>query len=164
MESEIDISHYILKRACPGSEYSVIATIPGKGNSPQPQRYTYVDEDVEQQVSYRYLLGVVDSDGKEGWVGSVTVTTRAIKPALKVISSNPLRGMLHMSYTMASSGWLDVEIRDAAGRIVESIAHGYFSSGEHDFFWITELVSEGIYFIVVRGESITETRKVVLIR
>jgi hypothetical protein len=164
MESELDISHYVLKRARLGSEYSVIATIPGKGNSPQPHRYTFIDGDIEQQASYRYMLGAVSLNGKEGWVGPVSVTTRKMTPALRILSSNPVREVFQMSYTMATSGWLDVEIRDSAGRLVEMLSQGYFSPGEYEFGWSAESVSEGIYFIVVRGEKTTETRKAVLVR
>lgn len=163
-ESELDISHYILKRSRAGTEYETIASIPGAGNSPQSHQYSFVDDQIEQQVAYRYLLGAVSGSGQEQWYGPVGVTPAAIKPALRLLSSNPAGEVLQVSYTGATHGWLDVEVRDVAGRVIETLARGHFSPGEQLFSWRTGSLPEGSYFIVVRGEGMTETRKVVLIR
>jgi hypothetical protein len=162
-ESEINVSHFLLKRAHHGSEYGVISRIPGKGNSPQSHRYTHVDTDVEPYVCYQYLLGAVGKDGQERWFGPVSITPKPVEPGLKVHSANPAGNIVQITCTMVDYGWLSVDLRDITGRLVSTLVSGRFSSGAHKIDWNTESVPDGVYFIVARFGSTSETRKAVVI-
>jgi hypothetical protein len=163
LESEQDISHFILMRAENHSDFREIVQIPGQGNSPQPYEYRFIDEEVEPKITYRYRLGVVKNSGVSQWFGPIVCTPLwSVEPKVHYLSSNPATEIISFSYTLSEQERLEIEIRDISGRRVETIASGLYPPGVHCFTWNKENVSVGVFFIVVKRSDSIVTRKVLI--
>ena len=62
--SEVNNDHYTLYRSTNGTDFMPIHRQQGSGTTPIPQRYTYLDSDAPNGISY-YRLSQSDYDGKE---------------------------------------------------------------------------------------------------
>ena len=57
-----------------------------------------------------------------------------------------------------------ISIYDMSGRMMQSIAHGIFESGEHQLDWYADNLSSGIYFIRMSSGDFMDTKKITLIK
>ncbi len=170
-ESESSLAQYFLIRRTEGEEpYQEIARFPGQGTTPCQHNYRYVDREVQSGTVYAYKLGAVDHNGDVIWYGPVySSMSRFDGIIFRLLSCNPCEEDIRFSCYFMEPHTLEVEVRNAAGRLIDTVAKGLFQAGEHSFVWDTkttegEKVPNGIYFILLRGESSLVTRKVLLIR
>ncbi len=66
---------------------------------------------------------------------------------------NPFRSEASIRYTLPADGWLDLQIVDVSGRVVESLANGRARAGAHTLVWAPRAgersapdVTPGMYF------------------
>lgn len=77
---------------------------------------------------------------------------------------NPASGSADLGFVLSASGWVRLEITDAAGRAVDSIPLGRMSAGRHVERW--QFPGTGVYFVrlLVDGRMIDSRRLVALER
>jgi hypothetical protein len=89
--------------------------------------------------------------------------------ALTGVSPNPVRNTTHIGYALPFVAPVELRILDLQGRAVAVLAHGITSAGRHDVVWNGRtgggpLAGAGIYFVQLRANGRTFTRRLVITR
>ncbi len=82
---------------------------------------------------------------------------------------NPFRVNTSIAFTLAQKGHVHVQVIDAAGREVATLADGEFAAGAHTVQWRARdakgaAVPVGVYFYRLTAPGFTETRKMVVLQ
>jgi len=89
--------------------------------------------------------------------------------ALEPVAPNPLRGQGTISYSLSREGPVELSVYGIDGRLVRSLASGTEAAGEHSAAWDARdvagnAVGPGAYFVVMRAEGRSLTRRMVYLR
>jgi hypothetical protein len=169
MESESNISCFIVSKLGKDGIYREITTIQGQGTSPKPTSYNHTDKDVIQGSHYSYRLIAINKQGQKKEYGPICCTYRGIKKlALTLLSSNPSKGSILFSCHIPKKQKIKLSIRDVSGRTVTTLADTVLKAGKHRFTWDTKSrhghsVSSGVYFIVMESRNRKLIRKLLFI-
>jgi FlgD Ig-like domain len=130
--------------------------------------FTYVDETAVPGKSYRYMIGVVDSDGE--FVSPIqmltmpTATTR-----LEQNSPNPFNPQTQIRFTLDSKESVTLAIYDVSGRLVRMLMSGTQDTGTHSITWdgrndAGATVGSGVYFYRLDAGKFNATKKMVMLK
>ena len=88
--------------------------------------------------------------------------------ALDPVVPNPTRGRSLVSFSLARTGPVRLDVVDVTGRQVAKIAHGSLIAGPHQFAWDGMTrgtpAPAGLYFVRLHAENRVITRRIALIR
>jgi len=83
--------------------------------------------------------------------------------ALGRVTPDPVRGRSRVSFTLAKSGHVELDLIDLQGRTVGRLASGEFAPGEHSLSLAREGLSAGVYWLRLRvGSEVCRTRFAVM--
>jgi len=77
---------------------------------------------------------------------------------------NPFNPITRIRYVLPSTANVRLVVYNARGKLVEQLAAGVKSSGEHVVEWNATGQPSGIYFYRLEAGNYTETRKMVLLK
>jgi len=77
---------------------------------------------------------------------------------------NPFNAQTTISFSIAKASNVKIAIYDIAGRLVETVADGYYAAGEHAVIWDAGSFSSGTYFAKLSTESNVQSEKLVLLK
>lgn len=80
--------------------------------------------------------------------------------SLRVVN-NPARGLAHLYFGLPSQAHVDLSVFDASGRRVERLIHRELGPGHYTGIFRGK---EGVYFAVLRADSVKRVVKLILIR
>ncbi len=110
-----------------------------------------------QDIKYSNVNLVTQSvNDSETEVGT-NFTLRAPMP-------NPAGDMFSVTYTTATSGNVQVVLRDALGRLAATIHDGYLASGIYANNVSTNNLSAGVYYVTISHEGKSLTKAVTIVR
>jgi hypothetical protein len=112
------------------------------------------------QVSYSYHMGLAGS--LEPVAGSPPRHLLEVRP-------NPFAGSTQVGLGLSERGRVSIRVYDVEGRLVTILFDGILGEGRHEIHWenreyTSEWIEPGIYFVRVKSDRETETRKALLIR
>jgi hypothetical protein len=89
--------------------------------------------------------------------------------ALTGVSPNPVRNVTHIGYALPFEAPVELRILDLQGRAVALLAQGITPAGRHDVLWNGrtsggDATSAGMYFVQLRTNGRTFTRRLVITR
>lgn len=155
--SEARNDYFILERTRNGIDFETIGTVPGAGNSTSILEYSFLDTAPLTGQSY-YRFTQVDFDGvtTTSWLASFSKNGDQDYS----LSPNPTSGVFTLSTNLSSPQNVVIEIRDLAGRILQSEttldANGVFVKSLS-----VEAYPSGIYSVVIRTSDRTKVLKLV---
>ncbi len=157
--TEINSKHFLVERSVNGRDYETLGVVEAAGNTTEKRDYTFLDEYPRPGTNY-YRLKQVDLDGAYEYFGPVQVDFRTL--GLVNLFPVPVKGnQLFMEYDSPVNGQVDVQIFDAAGKLVSQNAFDV-NSGMNNLSLNMEDISSGVYFLRIRqGEFISHGRVVV---
>lgn len=79
-------------------------------------------------------------------------------------SPNPFNPSTMISFSLPKTGQVRLEIYNATGQKVATLANGLKTAGRHSFVWDAKSFASGIYFYVLKAEDLVQTRKMVLLK
>ena len=82
---------------------------------------------------------------------------------------NPFNPSTTISFSMAGPGDASLRIYDVSGRLIRSLVEESLPAGTHEFMWNGtndrgEVAASGVYFYQLVTETLTQTRRMVLLR
>ncbi|UCF05174.1 MAG: T9SS type A sorting domain-containing protein [bacterium] len=80
------------------------------------------------------------------------------------ISPNPFNPVTRITFYLAEPRHVRISIYDVSGRLIEQLADGWREAGEHTIEWRAGGIASGIYFLHMDGGTISQTRKMILLR
>ncbi len=138
--------------------------IPGAGTTLQPQRYTFVDRDVQAGQTYRYWLEQVDIAGGRELFGPITVSVPGTVAGDLSLAVSPVPakegGTIRLALPQA--GEVSVALYDLSGRLASPVYQGMLPPGSHHLSWSRGSLAAGTYLVRAITPSGWVTARVVL--
>jgi uncharacterized protein (UPF0305 family) len=104
----------------------------------------------------------------EGWSFDYTVDVVGIKEDIiennLCIIPNPFSNQTTIEFTLPDAGIVSLKICDITGKKIKILSSGYHHAGEHRITWDAEGFKDGLYFLRLETNGISETRKLLLIK
>jgi len=99
----------------------------------------------------------------------VGLGTPAFGSRLRDVYPNPFNPRTTVSFTLDAPQRVTLEIHDAAGRLVTTLADQKYPAGEHEVVWDGRSdagidVSSGVYFVKFTAGKTSDSRKLVLVK
>jgi len=79
-------------------------------------------------------------------------------------SPNPFNPTTTISLNLAVAGDVTVDVFNAAGQKVDTLAHGFMDAGIHSVVWNASHFSAGVYFYTVTSGGFSKTMKMTLLK
>jgi len=104
--------------------------------------------------------------------GAVTGAETERTPSVAVLHQNypnPFNPSTSIEFSLPAREQVSLKVFDVSGRLVRTLVDGPLSDGSHRYTWDGRngrgaSVASGVYFYVLRSESIRQSRKAVLLR
>jgi hypothetical protein len=77
---------------------------------------------------------------------------------------NPFNPSTSLNYSIPENGYLQINIYDLTGRLVESLYGDYTSAGEHVINWNADVYSSGVYLAEFQYKNTLKTQKLILMK
>ncbi len=77
---------------------------------------------------------------------------------------NPFNPTTTINFTIAKAGKVTIDVFNAAGQKVDTIANSQMTAGSHSVNWNAAKFSAGVYFATVKVGSFTKTMKMTLLK
>lgn len=74
------------------------------------------------------------------------------------------RGVVRIEFALAKTGWVEINLYDICGRLINNIHEGNVSGGHHVIDLNGADLPNGVYFVSLRTELSAATRRIVLMR
>lgn len=112
-------------------------------------------------IPQTHEITVSSTNGENNGVNSVT--------KLQGNYPNPFNPSTSISFNLKSADDVNIEIYNVMGQKIDTIANGYFDSGEHNIDWNGEdgegrPVASGVYFYKMKAGRYTSTKKMILMK
>jgi hypothetical protein len=161
-------SEYTLSHSSHGDDYSVLVSAGPLDLAPGEERvvaFAIVGgsslEELEQNARTAQGIG---SQGVAGRFGDRTPLT-FLSPG----RPNPFRSSAQVSFSLAQPGEVKLGVYDAAGRLVRTLADGWYPAAPHTVTWDSRdgagrTVASGIYFVRRRAGAKEQQQRLVFLR
>ena len=142
--------------------------------------YSYTDNTVLPDESYTYRLSIVNINGDRTVLDEIQITITSVttnsqilhpnKTELLAACPNPFNPQTKIWYQLAEKTVVDVSVHNVVGQKVRQLVNRMNQrAGDYSLLWDSrndagEMMSSGMYFIVLRAGNIVKSRKVVLMR
>jgi hypothetical protein len=97
----------------------------------------------------------------EAYPSSTETGIKELSSSTISVIPNPFMNEVHITFELAHSGNIKVEIYNALGEKVASIADAHLQEGKQSFNWNATGLAEGMYFCRIQAGDATFTRKVI---
>jgi hypothetical protein len=150
-----------------GDDWSLLALVPSKGNSPNGSVYDYDDHDAHFTMYRYYRLGSVNSQGKVEWLSTVRADpeTRGCNVNCTRIwnTPNPFRKCTTLQFYLCRPCHAFLGIYSASGRLVEVLVDEERAAGHHSLEYIPRELPGGVYWCCLKTPRINRTRKLLFL-
>ncbi len=129
--------------------------------------FDYTDR-VTAGKTYRYQIGVVDADGE--FLSPIqTIKIGVFGAALAQNEPNPFNPTTNIRFSVPEKGNVTLNVYDANGRLVRTLASGVREAGDHDVSWdgrdnAGATVGSGVYFYRLTAGKFSESKKMVMLK
>ncbi|MFZ1749419.1 MAG: SdrD B-like domain-containing protein [Saprospiraceae bacterium] len=162
--SENNNDYFAVERSFRGSDYNVVGTIIGQGNSNREVTYQMDDQDIGVNGVYTYRLRQVDFDGKTSYSSPIDIVVERKAETSTSIYPNPSIGMVNMTITAGEGQKVSADVYDNTGRIVLSNWINKVSEGKEMSSRIEQgQLTKGIYYIMVKIDGDIKSHKLIIL-
>ena len=142
-----------------------IGFVQGKGNSSMMSEYSFTDKNLNTGV-YKYRLKQIDFNGNYKYYELNTDAIIGVPLSSKLNQNypNPFNPVTTISFELANSGDIQLELYDLSGRLVMNIFNGHVEAGYNTYKLNGQNLASGIYYYTLKSENFTQTKKLALIK
>jgi hypothetical protein len=129
------------------------------------------------RASIRFRFGSDQYYTDEGWYiddvtvsdaySSVDIPDAGLRPtafALQAVGPNPAVSSINVCFAVPSPSRVLVEIFDVRGRSVATVADSVFEPGSYARAFDASALAPGVYFVSMRAQAFSATRKIIFVR
>lgn len=77
---------------------------------------------------------------------------------------NPFRGQTAISFTLARTDEVQIDVFDVLGRRVKTVANGTFASGQHTVLWNGAAEIAGVYYYRLQTDTYSATQQMIMLK
>jgi len=102
-----------------------------------------------------------------GWNGDTELRNILEVPSRYVLKNNmpnPFNPETSISFELPEAADVRLSIYNVNGQLVETLAEGLLSAGNHSYTWNAQNMPSGVYFYSLEANGAVQTRKMVLMK
>jgi hypothetical protein len=161
---ELNNDYFTLEKSNDGSKFTEFAKVDGAGNSVSTKNYKYTDNNVSEGIVY-YRLNQTDFDGTTVINKVVTINLGNVyfQNAISVesIFPSPFNDNFSVLYTSTSKSAVDISLTDMNGKVMHHETMMSEKGNNRYNYSGNEKLPEGIYFINIKADGKTITKKII---
>ena len=146
------------------TEWKRIGFVNGKGTSTEENSYSFVDENLTAG-RYQYRLKQIDFDGSYEYLETVNVQVQS--PTEYTLSQNfpnPFNPSTTISYSIPSSGFVNLRIFNSIGQVVKTLVNENKTEGTHEVIFDADDLTSGIYYYRIEVGKFSSVKKMTLLK
>lgn len=146
------------------ANWRTIGRVEGQGTTSEPTSYQFVDEDLPYGADVLvYRLKQRDVDGTTSYSKEVTIERSVKEIQLLDLYPNPARQQATLRYAVPERQKVEIQIHDVLGRQVGTVVNGE-QSGRQEVQLDVSGLATGVYFLRLKAEDVTKTRRLTVVR
>lgn len=146
--------------------------IAGQGCSASKQAYEFIDRNAEKEIWYWYRVEELSTTGESTFYDPIRAQSAMTVPlefGLDQNYPNPFNPATTITYRLAESGQVEMQVVNIAGQVVRTLIHTSQEANQYTVSWNGrndrgENVPSGVYFITLKAGDYSEVRKTSLMR
>lgn len=144
--------------------------VPGHGTTNEPHDYSYIDTTAQPGIWF-YRLKQIDLDGSVHYTEAVEINTTITSVLAQTSPTefglgqnypNPFNPTTTISFSVAFSSEMMLEVFDVLGRSMGIIQQGRIAAGTHSVDFDASHLASGVYFYRMTAGPFTEAKKLVV--
>ena len=98
--------------------------------------------------------------------GLLSATDSNINKEFLILNAypNPFNPSINIDYNISQADFIDINIVDIKGNIIENLHSSFLSPGQYSVTWIASDISSGVYFVQIKTSNFIETKKMMLLK
>lgn len=162
--TEINNFGFEIQKSFDDNDFFTIGFVNGKGTTPQPNFYSFTDDEVDAGIYY-YRLKQVDFDGAFEYSDIIEVDVLG-PDAFKLNQNypNPFNPSTIISWTSTVNSWQTLIVYDVLGNEVERLVDEYKPAGRHSVEFDAAGLASGVYIYKLNAGGYADTKKMILLR
>jgi hypothetical protein len=162
--SETNNAGFDIERSTDGASFARIGFEEGVGTTTEAQSYQFSDTAPPFASTLYYRLRQVDVDGAFEYSPVVEVAMTPSSLALLPSAPNPFRQSTVLRYEIPEPSVVRLQVFDAVGRHVATLADGEQSAGRHELTFDGSRLASGTYFVRLEVGANVQTQMMRLVR
>ncbi len=173
-QSELNNSHWLVERSTAGSDWLTLAQLDGQGTTPIPTEYIYIDQQVQNGISYSYRIADVSFAGVITYLSNITVlidgsnSTEPKEFALNQNYPNPFNPSTTIAYSLKRDVRTNLTIYNMLGEKVVTLVNERQEAGAKNITWFGNdeagnRVASGVYVYRLQAGRFVKRRKMILL-
>lgn len=161
--TEVNNAYFDVERKIAGKSWESVGRIKGNGTTAQGAQYSFTDDAVAGNVSYR--LKQVDFDGT--FTYSATVEVSASVPDQFELSQNypnPFNPSTVIRYSIPQDAKVKLQVYSITGQLVAELVNASQSAGVHNVTFNAAGLASGTYIYKIQAGSFVQMKKMMLIK
>jgi len=161
--TEKNNSGFEVERKLGNADWQKIGFVYGNGTSSEVKNYTYTDNLVAQNASYR--LKQIDFDGTYTYSATVAVNSSVPnKFALQQNYPNPFNPATTISFQVGKSSKVTLKIYNVLGSEVATLVDEVKEAGSYTVQFDAARLASGVYYYTLKSGSFSDTKKMLLLK
>ncbi|RCK77343.1 MAG: alkaline phosphatase-like protein [Ignavibacteriae bacterium] len=144
---------------------------PGAGYSLQPQKYSWLDENVNE-ISPIYRLKQIDNDGLVTYYGPIMLNPNSVRESNKIPQKyelsqnypNPFNPKTTINFSLPNSGFVKLSIINILGQEVATLVNDQMEAGTYSVDFDASQFTSGVYFYKIIANNFVDVKKMILTR
>lgn len=95
---------------------------------------------------------------------SVADTKKPVAFGITAVTPNPFNPTTTIHYSLLKEGNVSINVYNVSGQVVCTLAESYKTAGNHSLVWNAAGAASGIYFVRILSNSLTDSRKITLVK
>jgi Secretion system C-terminal sorting domain len=167
---EVDLYAYAIERSSNGSNFEELSVVPVETAKGKFNTYKLDDLLLSPGSNYIYQLSAIDLNGNKELLASKTVYLDAGKKtilddgsfALEASYPNPFNPSFTVPFSVTSSQNVSILLYDLSGKLIQTVADGYYSPGNYKIRVSCDQLVSGVYLLNVRTNDQQAIQKMLL--
>jgi hypothetical protein len=162
--SEFNVERSIISTTERNLDWQTIGIVNGNGTTTEPQKYSFVDENISVG-KYQFRLKQIDFNGTFEYSNTIEVEINPpSKFSLKQNFPNPFNPSTNVQFDLIKESFVVLKIYDLNGREIENLIEDYKPAGSYNIRYEPKELTSGIYFYRIITEDFTDVKKMVFLK
>jgi hypothetical protein len=162
--TEVNNFGFNIEKSTSNQNWENIGFVQGHGNSNSTKEYSFVNNNLKAG-SYSYRLKQIDNGGSFKYSSIITLKINQIADSeMGQNYPNPFNPTTTIQITMTKKDNIRLVIYNIIGQQVAELVNGEVDAGTHNVTFNAGNLTSGIYFYTLSGNSVSITKKMILMK
>ena len=142
-----------------------VGFVEGNGTTNEPKQYTFTDKNLPTG-NYKYRLRQIDFNGNFEYFELAEEVSIGIPDKFELSQNypNPFNPVTKINYELRVTNYVSLKVFDILGNEIKSLVSNNQPAGSYEISFDGEGLSSGIYFYNLSAGSLSETKRMTLLK